>query len=296
MAALFGIAEAHLQAQTPDKGDDVLEDFIEHHPQEIELDRIFAKLDELYRAERKPSRGELERWIRDPAEPRRGFARWYLARLEMRLGHNDRAAESFAALAAAKPTSPKLAPARWILRNCSFNRSNLSAPWLFSTRRARYSLFRRYYSGPDFLAAQTQYARKNFTAAATSFSELSTSPSSFREIAGFNAALGWLQVAEHGGGGNNNYRELIQKVDGKTSAELQLDAALLQATDHEPESLRGAEKFYPRFPARSPGIGGASRSSRTRFPRFTAKNRGSAQICQRNKIILRRSPQSVAMI
>ena len=67
LAALFGIADAHLQLKTPETGDDVLEEFIEHHPQDVDLERIFTKLDELYRAERKPSRAELERWIRIPS-------------------------------------------------------------------------------------------------------------------------------------------------------------------------------------------------------------------------------------
>src|SRR5437899_163600 len=54
MAALFAIADAHLQMNAPDAGDDYLEDFIERHPSDIELPRLFAKLDQLYRSERRP--------------------------------------------------------------------------------------------------------------------------------------------------------------------------------------------------------------------------------------------------
>ncbi|HWN64724.1 MAG TPA: hypothetical protein VNN24_03455, partial [Candidatus Binatus sp.] len=64
IAALFGIADAHLQLKTPEAGDDAIEQFIDHHPADPGLPILFAKLYELYRAEHKPSRNELERWVR----------------------------------------------------------------------------------------------------------------------------------------------------------------------------------------------------------------------------------------
>src|SRR5437762_13784879 len=64
LAALFGIAEAHLQLKTPETGDDVLERFIDRNHADPDLALVFAKLDELYRAEHKPSRNELEKWVR----------------------------------------------------------------------------------------------------------------------------------------------------------------------------------------------------------------------------------------
>jgi len=81
-AALFGIADAHVQLRTPEAGDDVIEQFIDHHASDPDLPLLFEKLDSLYRAEHKPSRNELEKWVRRPEEPRRTFARWYLARAE----------------------------------------------------------------------------------------------------------------------------------------------------------------------------------------------------------------------
>src|SRR5258707_12086281 len=110
-AALFALADAHLQLKTPENGDDALENFIEHRPSDVDLAGVFAKLDELYRAERKPSRAELDRWTRDPAEPRRAFAQWYLARFDLRLGRRDRALEYFAALRRTHPQLPVLASA-----------------------------------------------------------------------------------------------------------------------------------------------------------------------------------------
>ncbi len=87
VATLFGLADAHAQTHTPETGDDALEEFIDHHPNDIALPEIFARLDELYRMERKPSTRELERWMRDPAQPRQALAQWYFARSELRSGN-----------------------------------------------------------------------------------------------------------------------------------------------------------------------------------------------------------------
>src|SRR5438093_5848332 len=62
IAALFGIAEAHLQLKTPEAGDDVIERFIDHYLADPDLSVLFAKLDELYRAEHIASRTALEKW------------------------------------------------------------------------------------------------------------------------------------------------------------------------------------------------------------------------------------------
>ena len=82
-----------LQAKTPEAGDDALEEFIDHHPNDGALSAIFARLDELYRMERKPSTNELERWLRDPAQPRQALAQWYFARSRLRAGDREKAIE-----------------------------------------------------------------------------------------------------------------------------------------------------------------------------------------------------------
>src|SRR4029077_1044144 len=66
IAAVFGVAEAQVQVKTPEIADDVIEQFIDRHPADPDLPVLFARLDKLYRAEHKPSRNELERWVRSP--------------------------------------------------------------------------------------------------------------------------------------------------------------------------------------------------------------------------------------
>jgi thioredoxin-like negative regulator of GroEL len=52
IAALFAMADAHLQMNTPEAGDDYLEDFIDRHPIDPALPQVFAKLDQVSRAKR----------------------------------------------------------------------------------------------------------------------------------------------------------------------------------------------------------------------------------------------------
>src|SRR6266516_6019075 len=111
IAALFGIADAYLQLKTPEVGDDVVEQFIDRHPADRDLPVLFAKLDDLYRAERRPSRNALEKWVRNPEQPRRTFARWYLARLEIRAGRRERARQLFSDLRRTEVKSPTIVPA-----------------------------------------------------------------------------------------------------------------------------------------------------------------------------------------
>jgi len=111
IAALFAMADAHLQMNTPEAGDDYLEDFIDRHPVDPALPQVFAKLDQVYRAERKPPRNELEKWARDAAQPRRGFARWYLAQSDLRAGRREEAIRQLEQIRRTTPVSAVLAPA-----------------------------------------------------------------------------------------------------------------------------------------------------------------------------------------
>ena len=92
-------------------GDDALEEFIDHRPNDAALPAVFAKLDELYRMERKPSTNELQRWARDPAQPRQVLAQWYLARSALRSGDREKAIASLTQLRDSPVRLPSLGEA-----------------------------------------------------------------------------------------------------------------------------------------------------------------------------------------
>jgi len=247
-AALFALADTHLQLKTPETGDDALENLIEHRPSDVDLARIFAKLDELYRAERKPSRAELDRWTRDPAEPRRAFAQWYLARFDLRLGRRDRALEYFAALRRTRPQLPILASvflefARLELEDRHFDEALAILNDARSLRPEPAVLER-----VNFLAAQIQYHGKNFDAAIADFEQIGRSDSTLAPVAMFNAALSWLQK-----GDDSRFladaEEFGNKTKGeKSPGEPRLEAGLMEAAKGDSRAADSLRNFLRDFP------------------------------------------------
>ena len=196
VATLFAIAEAHRQNGTPGSGDDFLEDFIEHQPRDAELPAIFAKLDQLYAAEKKPSRHELARWSRDPAEPRRALSRWYLARAELRLGRRDLALQTFSLLRAEHPPLPAFAEAflEYAQLELQDQRFEEVAAILELARALRPSpaLADRI----SLLAGKNHYVAKRYGEAAQIFQRLAQSSSPHGKEALFDASLAWLQAGD----------------------------------------------------------------------------------------------------
>jgi outer membrane protein assembly factor BamD (BamD/ComL family) len=253
-AALFALADAHLQLKTPETGDDELENFVEHRPSDVDLARIFAKLDELYRAERKPSRAELERWTRDPAQPRRAFAQWYLARFDLRLGRRDRALEYFAALRRTHPQLSVLASAflefaQLDLEDRHFDEA-LTILNEARTLRPEPAVLDRV----NLLAAQIQYHAKHFDAATAGFEQIGHSDSTLASLAMFNAALSWLQK-----GDETRFLAAAEEFGNKTKdeksrADLRLEAGLMEAAKGDSRAADSLRNFLRDFP-------GAERSS-----------------------------------
>jgi thioredoxin-like negative regulator of GroEL len=248
MAALFGIADACLQGKTPETGDDFIERFINSHPADQDLPVLFAKLDELYRAEHKPSRNELERWVRNPEQPRRTFARWYLARLEIRAGRRDRARQLFSDLRRADVKSPAMAPA--LLEFAKLERDDGhfdEAIAILGDARLLHpepSLLDRI----NLLFAQTEYLAKRFGAATAVFEQIGHSTSPWAKVALYNASAGWLQLG--------NYDRFLvdyddlgkQGGDEDSRASLRLEEGLMQAARGSKEAAESLQQFIRDFP------------------------------------------------
>ncbi len=248
LAALFGIAEAHLQLKTPETGDDVLERFIDRNYTDADLPLIFAKLDELYRAEHKPSRNELEKWVRRPEQPRRTFARWYLARLEIRAGHRERARQLLTDLRETEIKSPAIAPA--LLEFAEFEiedrRFDEAIAILDDARflRPDPTLLTRI----DFLSAQAHYLAKQFDTATAGFEQIAQRDSRWAKAALFNASSGWLQVGNHVRF-IADYNQLEkQGGDEQSRADLQLEEGLMQAAKDDKKAAPSLQRFIRDFP------------------------------------------------
>jgi TolA-binding protein len=246
--ALFALADAHLQLRTPESGDDALENFIEHRSSDVDLGRIFAKLDELYRAEKKSSRSELDRWARDLSQPRRAFAQWYLARFDLRLGRRDRALESFRALRRTHPQLAALAPAflefaQLELEEHHFDEALAILNEARSLRPAGAVLDR-----VNLLAAQIQYYAKHFDAAIAQYEQIAHSDSTLASMATYNAALSWLQKGDEARFLATSEQFGNQTKDETSRANLRLEACLMEAAKGDPRAADYLRTFLREFP------------------------------------------------
>jgi len=248
MAALFGIADAHLQLKTPEAGDDVIEQFIDDHPADPDLPVLFAKLDELYRAEHRPSRNGLEKWVRNPEQPRRTFARWYLARLEIRAGRRERARQLFNDLRRTDVQSPAITPALFEFAQLEVEDQHFDeATAILGDARLLHpepSLLDRI----NLLFAQAQYLAKRFEAATTAFEQIAHSTSPWAKVALFNASAGWLQLGDHARF-LTDYNELEkQGGDEESRASLRLEEGLMQAAKGDKKAAESLQRFIRDFP------------------------------------------------
>lgn len=248
LAALFGTAEAHLQLRTPETGDDVLERFIDRNYADPDLPLIFAKLDELYRAEHKPSRNELEKWVRRPEQPRRTFARWYLARLEIRAGHGERARQLFEDLRHAEIKSSTIAPALFEFAKFEVEdgRFDEAIAILDDARLLRpdAGLLTRI----DFLSAQARYSARQFDTATAAFEQIAQRDSPWAKAALFNASSGWLQVGNHGRFIADYDQLEKQGGDEQSRADLRLQEGLMQAAKGDKKAAASLQRFIHDFP------------------------------------------------
>lgn len=251
LAALFGVADASLQLKTPESGDDFLEDFIDHHPHDLDLSKIFAKLDELYRAERKPARAELEKWTREHEQPRRAFALWYLARIELRAGRRDRALQLFSVLRKSDEKTASLAEG--LLEFAKLELENRH----FSEAFAILEEARLLQPGPplldriDLMAAEANYNAKQFESAARAFERIAHSASPLANIAMWNASLGWLQLGDYARFLADYNEQEKGGGDQESRAELRLEEGLVQAAKGDKNAADTLQKFLREFPDNS---------------------------------------------
>jgi TolA-binding protein len=248
IAAVFGIAEAQVQLKTPEIADDVLEQFINRHPADPDLPLLFARLDELYRAEHKPSRNELERWVRSPEQPRRTFARWYLARFEIRAGRRDRARQLFTDLRHTGVKSQAIAPALLEFAQFEVEDKHFDEAVAILNDARSFNPTPSLVNQIDFLSAQAQYLARRFARASADFEQIARSRTPWAKVALFNASTGWLQLGDHTRF-LADYRDL-EKLGGddEARADLRLEEGLVQAAKGDEKAAKSLQQFIHDFP------------------------------------------------
>ena len=248
IATLFTLAEAHLQAGSAEAGDDLLEEFIDHHPNDAALPAIFARLDQLYRKERKPSTNELERWMRDPAQPRQAFAQWYFARSRLRAGREEEAIALLTQLRQSNVRAASLGEAELELARLHLTRKQWPAAIAAAEAAKRQNPAPVFQERADWLIAETNYRAGQLEKAAAIYQRLGQEASARSADALFDAAVCWLRLDQA-----NNFAADYRRISNdpaqeKTQAELLLEQGLVLAAQGKLEAEERLRKFTREFP------------------------------------------------
>lgn len=250
-ADLFAIADAHLQMGTPEAGDDFLEAFIDRHPTDEELPLIFAKLDQLYAAERKQSRHEYSRWSKDPAQPRRALAQWYLAKVELRLARPEAAEQILEQLRVTHTGAPFVAEALLDYARLEAEDGRVDhAVALLEEARALHPVA-LLLDRINLLSGRCHYTAGRFAVAGGAFQPVAYSESRYANDALFDTALAQLQAGDSSALAATT-QELKQRgADDETRGDLLLEEGLAQAAKGEKEAAGSLQKFIHDFPKHS---------------------------------------------
>ncbi|MFL6569315.1 MAG: tetratricopeptide repeat protein [Chthoniobacterales bacterium] len=252
LAGLCAIADAHLERGTPDSGDDYLEDYIEHRPEDSALPFVFAKLDQLYAAERRQSRHELGRWSREQTQPRRALAQWYLARAELRLHRRDAAVGAFEQLRSEHPTIPEIAGAYIDYASLVLHDGDAERA------RAILEATRPLQPAPamqeriDLLIARAEYQGRQFRDAAQTFWRVAQNRTSrAADDALLNASFAWLSAGDATQAASAAQDLNARGADEQTRGDVALEAGLVQAARNDKAAAQTLQKFvhdYPKHP------------------------------------------------
>jgi TolA-binding protein len=248
VATLCAIAESYLRLRRPAAGDDALENFVEHYPTDPELPTIFAKLDQLYRAERQFSNQELSRWANDSVQPRRSLATWYLAKSELRAGRRDGARRAYSRLRDDYAKLPALAEGLFEFAQLEMEDGRFEEAIAILNEAKALNPPRVWLDRIALFAGRAHYQARHFETAAQMFEEVAHTSPRLASDSLFNASLAWLQQ-------NDNIRfladvkELSQSGGNEeTRGDLLLEEGLTQAAQGNKKAIETLDGFLRQFP------------------------------------------------
>src|SRR5205823_12560194 len=181
-------------------------------------------------------------------QPRRTFARWYLARLEIRAGRKERARQLFTDLRQTEIKSPAIAAALFEFAKFQTDEGHFDEAIAILDEARLLRPDPALLTRIDFLSAQAQYLARRFDTATAVFEQIAQRDSRWAKGALFNASSGWLQVGNHTRF-IADYNQLEKQGDDEQSrADLQLEEGLMQAAKGDKKAAASLQRFIHDFP------------------------------------------------
>ena len=200
--ATLGASDATLQLSGADTADTVIEQFIARSPASQFLDAAFARLDQIYAQQARPSETVLKPWSREGSPRLLAPARFYIARMRLRAKNPDGAMKTLTGLVDDLPDSPLVPAARLMQADILLAKDDLTKDDLTRAVAAVEEAERRATDDAqraeiEMRKALIHYRQQEWLLAANSFHRAAERSAKLRPNATFDAALAALALGNH---------------------------------------------------------------------------------------------------
>jgi tetratricopeptide (TPR) repeat protein len=252
--ATIGLTEARIALNGLETADNVLEDFIWHHPESPYLEEMFRRLDGLYAAEENPSDSELQHWaapLQAQAEPRRAaLALYYSARLMQHEGRQEKAIGRYTEFLQRFPGHAFAFEAWMQLGQLNLDAGRTAAAFNAFDGAMRSSGDAIERARAEIATGNADFAEGDFLHAAETFHDAATRSTDpdLRLKGTYDSALAWLHLG--------NYDRFLGDYTALSHSDpesderrnLLLEEGLLQARSGDPRATATLESFVRDFP------------------------------------------------
>ena len=195
--ATLGASDATLQLSGADTADTVLEQFIARSPASPFLDAAFARLDQIYAQQARPSETVLKPWSREAAPRVVALARFYIARMRLRAKNPDGAMKTLTGLVDDLPESPLVPAARLMQADILLAKGDLVRAVAAVEEAERRASDETQRAEIEMRKALIHYRQGEWLLAANSFHRAAERSARLRPNATFDAALAALALGNH---------------------------------------------------------------------------------------------------
>ncbi len=246
--AALGASEATLQLTGADSADTVLEQFIARSPASRFLDAAFARLDQIYAQQARPSETVLKPWAHEAAPRVMALAHFYLARMRLRAKNSDGAMKLLNGLVDNLSESPLVPAARLMQADMLLAKGDLVhalAAVEAAERRASGDAQR---AEIEMRKALIHFQQREWLLAANSFHRAAERSARLRPNATFDAALAALALGNHDRFLSDYQALSAAAPESPMRSTLLLEQGLAQARAGDARAAETLDLFLHHFP------------------------------------------------
>ncbi len=195
--ATLGASDATLQLSGADTADTVIEQFIARSPASQFLEAAFARLDQIYAQQARPSETVLKPWSREGSPRLLALARFSIARMRLRAKNPDGAMKTLTGLVDDLPGSPLVPAARLMQADILLAKDDLTRAVAAVEEAERKATDDAQRAEIEMRKALIHYRQQEWLLAANSFHRAAERSAKLRPNATFDAALAALAQGNH---------------------------------------------------------------------------------------------------